>query len=57
MITTAMKAAIDELAPAFERDSGHKLRVVYGPPAGSPAVSTAGKGLISSSSTARCSTS
>ena len=34
MITTAMKAAIDELAAAFERDSGHKLRVVYGPSGG-----------------------
>jgi molybdate transport system substrate-binding protein len=34
MITTAMKAAIEELAPAFERDSGHMLRVVYGPSGG-----------------------
>jgi molybdate transport system substrate-binding protein len=34
MITTAMKAAIDELAPAFERTSGHKLRAVYGPSGG-----------------------
>jgi len=34
MITTAMKAAIDELVPPFERASGHKLRVVYGPSGG-----------------------
>ena len=34
MITTAMKAAIDELAPPFERQSGHSLRVVYGPSGG-----------------------
>ncbi len=34
MITTAMKAAIDELAPPFERASGHVLRVVYGPSGG-----------------------
>src|ERR1051326_9012633 len=34
MITTAMKAAIDELAPPFERASGHTLRVVYGPSGG-----------------------
>jgi molybdate transport system substrate-binding protein len=31
LVTTAMKAAIDELAPQFERASGHKLRVTYGP--------------------------
>jgi len=31
LITTAMKAAIDELAPAFERASGHTLRITYGP--------------------------
>jgi molybdate transport system substrate-binding protein len=31
LITTAMKAAIDELAPQFERGSMHKLRVNYGP--------------------------
>ncbi len=34
MITTAMKAAIDELAPPFERASGHTLRAVYGPSGG-----------------------
>jgi molybdate transport system substrate-binding protein len=34
MITTAMKAAIDELTPSFERASGHHLRVVYGPSGG-----------------------
>ena len=34
MITTAMKAAIDELAPSFERASGHQVRVVYGPSGG-----------------------
>src|SRR5690349_6246678 len=31
LITTAMKAAIDELAPAFEHASGHTLRITYGP--------------------------
>jgi molybdate transport system substrate-binding protein len=34
MITTAMKAAIEELSPPFERASGHTLRVVYGPSGG-----------------------
>ena len=34
MVTTAMKAAIDELAPPFERASGHALRIVYGPSGG-----------------------
>jgi molybdate transport system substrate-binding protein len=34
MITTAMGAAIEELAPAFERASGHTLRIVYGPSGG-----------------------
>ena len=34
MITTAMKTAIEELAPPFERASGHTLRVVYGPSGG-----------------------
>ncbi len=34
MITTAMKAAVDELAPPFERASGHALRLVYGPSGG-----------------------
>src|SRR6202451_1855595 len=33
-ITTAMKAAIDELVPPFERDSGHTVRVSYGPSGG-----------------------
>jgi molybdate transport system substrate-binding protein len=31
LITTAMKAAIDELAPQFERATAHTLRVTYGP--------------------------
>ena len=34
MITTAMNAAIEELAPPFERASGHVLRVIYGPSGG-----------------------
>jgi molybdate transport system substrate-binding protein len=34
MITTAMKAAIEEIAPPFERASGHMLHVVYGPSGG-----------------------
>jgi molybdate transport system substrate-binding protein len=34
MITTAMNAAIEELAPPFERASGHALRVIYGPSGG-----------------------
>jgi len=34
MITTAMKAAIEELAPPFERAGGYVLRVVYGPSGG-----------------------
>jgi molybdate transport system substrate-binding protein len=34
MITTAMKAAIEEIAPPFERASGHLLRPVYGPSGG-----------------------
>ena len=34
MITTAMKAAVDELAPAFERTSGYVLRISYGPSGG-----------------------
>jgi molybdate transport system substrate-binding protein len=33
-ITTAMKAAIEELAPPFERASGHTLRVIHGPSGG-----------------------
>jgi molybdate transport system substrate-binding protein len=31
LITTAMKAAIDELGPAFEKTAGDKLRITYGP--------------------------
>src|SRR2546428_14104347 len=31
LITTAMKAAIDELVPPFERANGHNVRVSYGP--------------------------
>ena len=31
LITTAMKAAIDELGPAFEKAAGHTLRITYGP--------------------------
>jgi molybdate transport system substrate-binding protein len=34
LITTAMKAAIDELVPSFERDTGHTVRVSYGPSGG-----------------------
>jgi len=34
MITTAMKVAIEDLAPPFERTSGHVLRVSYGPSGG-----------------------
>ena len=34
MITTAMKAAVDELASPFERASGHVLRTNYGPSGG-----------------------
>ena len=31
MLTTAMKAAFDELLPAFERTNGHAIRLTYGP--------------------------
>jgi molybdate transport system substrate-binding protein len=31
LITTAMKAAIDDLGPAFESAAGHKLQITYGP--------------------------
>jgi hypothetical protein len=31
MMTTAMKAAFDELLPPFERANGHTVRVIYGP--------------------------
>jgi molybdate transport system substrate-binding protein len=34
LITTAMKAAIDELTPSFERDTGNSLHVSYGPSGG-----------------------
>src|SRR5262249_43383838 len=34
MITTAMKAAVDELAPPFERANRHVLRITYGPSGG-----------------------
>ena len=34
LITTAMKAAVDELAPAFERTGGDSFRVSYGPSGG-----------------------
>jgi molybdate transport system substrate-binding protein len=31
LITTALKTSIEELAPQFERATGHKLRAAYGP--------------------------
>src|SRR5262245_55915467 len=31
MMTTAMKAALDELLPPFERANGHTIRAIYGP--------------------------
>ena len=34
LITTAMEAAMDELLPAFERDSGNSVHVSYGPTGG-----------------------
>ena len=34
LFTTAMKAAIDELMPQFERASGHKVLITYGPSGG-----------------------
>jgi molybdate transport system substrate-binding protein len=34
MITTAMKDAVDEMLPAFEKKSRHKVHVVYGPSGG-----------------------
>src|SRR2546428_3404663 len=34
MMRTAMKAAIDELVPPFERANGHNVRVSYGPSGG-----------------------
>ena len=54
MITTAMKAAIEELAPPFERASGHVLRVIYGPSGGLARRLKAASRLISSSWRARC---
>ena len=34
LITTAMKAAVDEIVPSFESASGHTVRVTYGPSGG-----------------------
>lgn len=34
LITTAMKAAIDELLPRFQRESGQKVNITYGPSGG-----------------------
>ncbi len=34
LITTAMKDAVDELVPAFQRDSGNTVQVSYGPSGG-----------------------
>jgi molybdate transport system substrate-binding protein len=34
LITTAMKAVVDELVPSFERDTGDTVRVSYGPSGG-----------------------
>jgi molybdate transport system substrate-binding protein len=34
LFTTAMKAAIDELVPQFERANGHTVRITYGPSGG-----------------------
>jgi molybdate transport system substrate-binding protein len=34
LVTTAMKSALDELLPPFERASGHTVRVSYGPSGG-----------------------
>ena len=56
MITTAMKAAVDELAPPFERANGHVLRITYGP-SGGLARRLNARRPISSSWTARRSTS
>ena len=44
MITTAMKAAVDELAPPFERANGHVLRITYGPSGGLARRLNAGEG-------------
>src|SRR5262249_37305417 len=53
---TAMKAAVDELAPPFERANGHVLRITYGP-SGGLARRLNARRPISSSWTARRSTS
>jgi molybdate transport system substrate-binding protein len=34
LITTAMKAAVDELLPRFQRESGQKVNITYGPSGG-----------------------
>lgn len=34
MITTAMKAAVEDLVPSFERANGHTLHIVYDPSGG-----------------------
>jgi len=34
LISTAVKAATDEIVPPFEKASGHKLRAIYGPSGG-----------------------
>ncbi len=44
MITTAMKAAVDELAPPFERANGDVLRITYGPSGGLARRLNAGEG-------------
>src|SRR5262245_38448809 len=56
LITTAMKAAVDELAPPFERANGQVLRITYGP-SGGLARRLNARRPISSSWTARRSTS
>jgi molybdate transport system substrate-binding protein len=34
MITDAMRAAVEQLAPSFEHDGGHALHIIYGPSGG-----------------------
>jgi molybdate transport system substrate-binding protein len=34
LVTTAMKAAVDDLVPPFERANGHTVRLAYGPSGG-----------------------
>ena len=46
LITTAMKAAIDELVPNFERDTGHTVRVSYGPSGGVARPLVGGTGAV-----------